>query len=220
VRNNHLIEPIQGVLESATASMTEYELIQQLVNMKWLDASGNNSNSLELYSTHFLVFNALFHLDQSLSEQRVFISALNIQLLPLDVTGLSDSRSIDSQALDSASLDEDLNQAASDELRRYYLDWNNLDDATQESVDNLLTRFWDCYVSESDYIHALDVLGLPSLLQADLSSKAFDKKALKKQAKQQYRKMAMKYHPDRGGEAEMFHRIQWAYGVFQRALQE
>ena len=75
MRKNHLIEPIQCILEAATAPLSEYDLISQLQQQEWL-ARIDSANTVSLYSAHFLVYNALFQL------HAIILSATNILLSP------------------------------------------------------------------------------------------------------------------------------------------
>ena len=203
MRKNHLVEPIQCILEAATASLSEYELISQLQEQEWL-ARIDSANTVSLYSAHFLVYNALFQLHAYYLERHQYltISALTISL----DTGLScDGAEPQSKNLEA---DNRYNQADIASLRDYYLDWDNLENATKDSVDELLNGFWDRFVSNDDYSEAL------AILQLSHDGEAVDYR----QVKPAYQRLAMKYHPDRGGDVEQFQRINWAFGVLRRAL--
>ena len=203
MRKNHLVEPIQCILEAATASLSEYELISQLQEQEWL-ARIDSANTVSLYSAHFLVYNALFQLHAYYLERHQYltISALTISL----DTGLScDGAEPQSKNLEA---DNRYNQADIASLRDYYLDWDNLENATKDSVDELLNGFWDRLVSNDDYSDAL------AALQLSHDGEAVDYR----QVKTAYQRLAMKYHPDRGGDVEQFQRINWAFGVLRRAL--
>jgi len=203
MRKNHLVEPIQCILEAATASLSEYELISQLQDQEWL-ARIDSANTVSLYSAHFLVYNALFQLHAYYLERHQYltISALTISL----DTGLScDGAEPQSKNLEA---DNRYNQADIASLRDYYLDWDNLENATKDSVDELLNGFWDRLVSNDDYSDAL------AALQLSQDGEAVDYR----QVKTAYQRLAMKYHPDRGGDVEQFQRINWAFGVLRRAL--
>lgn len=203
MRKNHLVEPIQCILEAATASLSEYKLISQLQEQEWL-ARIDSANTVSLYSAHFLVYNALFQLHAYYLERHQYltISALTISL----DTGLScDGAEPQSKNLEA---DNRYNQADIASLRDYYLDWDNLENATKDSVDELLNGFWDRLVSNDDYSDAL------AALQLSQDGEAVDYR----QVKTAYQRLAMKYHPDRGGDVEQFQRINWAFGVLRRKL--
>lgn len=83
-----------------------------------------------------------------------------------------------------------------DALRDYYLDWKQLTQTQIADVEKLLSDFWKGFGANHD--EALTILQLPS--GADQS-----------QIKQRYKEMALKYHPDRGGDAKKFEKITQAY---------
>ena len=204
MRKNHLVEPIQCMLETATVPLSEYELIGQLQEQEWL-ASIDSTNTVSLYSAHFLVYNALFQLHSYYLDRHQYltISALVISLD--DMNTHDDDSGAQSKSLE---VDSRYNQADIASLRDYYLDWDNLENATKDSVDALLNGFWDRLVSNDDYTNALTILQLSN------GSEAIGLP----QVKVAYQRLAMKYHPDRGGDVEKFQRINWAFGVLRRAL--
>jgi hypothetical protein len=207
MRKNHLIEPIQCIVEAATAPLSEYELISQLQEQEWLTRI-DSANTVSLYSAHFLVYNALFQLHAYYLERQQYltISALTISLNGENNVDVNhDGTEIESRNVDA---DSRYNQADITSLRDYYLDWNHLESATQESVEGLLKGFWDRFVSDDDYTNALTALELLN------DGQIIDYQ----QVKVAYQRLAMKHHPDRGGDVEQFQRINWAFGVLRRAL--
>jgi hypothetical protein len=200
VRTNHLIEPIKCVLEASGDPLSEYALLTQLQKQGWLEPI-DTGDAVALYSAHFLVYNALFQLHPYffMQNQDLIISALYIAVID-DKSG----GEVSSELIQSASS----NQAEVTSLRDYYLDWNNLESASKDSVEQLLSSFWARLVSDDDLSKALFILDLPN-----------DSAAMTiRSAKAAYRKLAMQHHPDRGGDTDQFQRIQWAFGVLQRAL--
>jgi DnaJ-class molecular chaperone len=67
----------------------------------------------------------------------------------------------------------------------------------------MLKSFWQKYIAQDDKKEALDVLELPTNADA-------------KMIKAQYRRLAQKYHPDKGGCAEMFTKIGQAKTVLDK----
>ena len=76
---------------------------------------------------------------------------------------------------------------AHDPLRDYYLDWSQLETTTQADVEEMLNHFWEKYVRHDRRAEALEVLELA----ADADEAAI---------RAQYRRLAMRHHPDRGGD--------------------
>lgn len=195
MHENHLLEPIKHIVELAVAPLSEYQLMKALEAQGWL-APVNSADSLALYGAHFLIYNALYQLHKTYlldGEYYLAISALSIELQPVK------SESTRSSSVSSPS---DC-QSEMVGLAKYYLDWRNLDSATQSSVDQLLEGFWLQYVDVDDYQKALQVLQLEG-------ETSFD--AMKKR----YRELLMRHHPDRGGESAVFCEIHDAFSVIQR----
>lgn len=191
--HNPLVDPIRCILDVAPSALSEYELIQQLQAQGWLDKN-LSSDPLVLFKSHFLVYNALYQL-QALywehDQQRLCISALAIEL-----TARSSP-----MAKSGANLPDD--DAGDQHLRAYYLDWAQLEQATTDSVNGLLSSFWERLVSDDDYHQALAVLSLSAPVDAQ-------------RIKQRYRQLAMEHHPDRGGSEARFQQLNWALGILQR----
>lgn len=203
-QTNHLIEPIQCIVETASAPLSEYALISLLQEQQWLERI-DVADTVSLYSAHFLVYNALFQLHPYYLERNQYltISALAIFLESEDERAKSQAAELKNIALHKSD-----NQADMPSLRDYYLDWEHLENATKESVERLLNQFWTRFVSNDDYVNALAVLQLSS------DDGVIDYPRVKTA----YQRLAMKYHPDRGGDVEQFQRINWAFGVLRRAL--
>lgn len=197
-----LKDAIRLLLETSQQNFSEYELICYLNEQGWtlsLDAS----DPTVLFKTHFLVYHALYELQEQYwaSEQRLLeISALVIGFIE------NHSQNESSTGKSALTSDEKLPTYENHQaLRDYYLDLSHLEKATDESVNELLKQFWSRFVASDEKAEALTVLDLPST--TDL-----------KTLKHRYRALAMEHHPDRGGEAEQFQRINWAFGVLQKAL--
>jgi DnaJ-domain-containing protein 1 len=164
----HLLE----VLRARPAGLSEYEL------MTALDARGEDGfgkqrlrDNLPLFQTHFLLFHNLYALRENLIRQGEYgleISALKIRLLSIR--------------------EEDANSLGQhDPLRDYYLDLKNLENTTPEEVEQLLSNFWERYLSNDERREALETLGLEDPVDWPT-------------IKQQHRRLAMEHHPDRGGD--------------------
>lgn len=89
-----------------------------------------------------------------------------------------------------------------DPLRSYYLDLENLD-IGREDVEALLEGFWRQAGAGGDRQWALDVLGL---------EEPVDYPAVR----HRYRRLAMRHHPDRGGDTESLQEIHRAMSILAR----
>ncbi|MGJ8682471.1 DNA-J related domain-containing protein [Paraglaciecola sp.] len=176
--------PLQDMLRSIISDhpngLSEYELLKILQSPAYKVFSQLDlQNPLVLFQTHFIVFNALYHLRDSLIKEQLGllqIDCICIQIKPW-VAGIPGLK-------------------AQDKLREYYLNWQHLSDTDQQQVENLLDSFWQSLTwrkskqtSSISIEQALQLLELAELV---------DLVPLKKQ----YRKMLHKHHPDKGGDNE------------------
>ncbi|MCE9793433.1 DnaJ domain-containing protein [Shewanella indica] len=181
--DNPLIWPILGLLKRSNRSWKVHHLateLQQQGLMHDLDPLPEK----DLFKRNFLLMNALYELQHILLPgQWLQVEAMNIILLRIPPANVPQLQQDDSA------------------LRDYYLDWNNYDTCVNV-VREMLESFWNSY---QDYIgvrrgrfaqrEALRVLEL----EADASDK---------EIRRQWRKLALKWHPDRqGGDAAKFRQI-------------
>lgn len=172
--------------------VSEHALIKELVEEGLLPA-GFNEGSLALFQTHFLLFNALYRLQDELAAQQ----------LALDI-GLVNIRVREQQGAQSSALDF----GRQSRLRDYYLDWSHFNGATEESVAELLESFWQqfeaCPVADSEKAAALASLELcEPVTYAEI--------------KMRYRRLVMREHPDRGGDNARLQTLNDAMAVLARA---
>ena len=182
----HLMTDLIASYLADGSSCTEFGLI------KWLQAPDQGvfradamSDSVTLFRSHFLVMHCLYQLrNHWLTEQRGFleISALNIILRPVSERA--------EHTLKSAI-------AQQDPLAAYYLDLNELE-TDEESIDALLNDFWRRMVIPDNY-------------DADLATLELQPPVDSISVRQQDRRLAMRYHPDKGGDGEQFRRVSAAY---------
>lgn len=176
------------VLRAHPAGVSEFELIQQLeaTGQPGFEA-GCLRDKLTLFQTHFFLFHTLYQLRDRLwaeQEARLDISALCIQLLPLETQGAAEL-------------------AEHDPLRAYYLDISNLEQTSEQDIEDLLSQFWARFISNDERQEALAELEL---------SDPVDWPTIK----QQYRRLAMQHHPDRGGDEERLQAINAAMEMLAR----
>jgi len=180
---------IRALIEASPSGLSEYDLIQGLTQQDPAFAFKGDNSSLTLFRQHFLVMNALYQLQAELFEEGTYLS---ISPLAIRLESLQDSG--------QSALPTDNAEAP---LREYYLDWNNLSQTTHGDVDSMLNRFWERYLALDKRLAALQTLELP----ADASWEV---------VKQAYRRLAARYHPDKGGDTARFRDIRGAYEILMR----
>ena len=186
-----LLEAIRVVLEANESSITEFQLIQQLNDQGW-QFTTKATDSHALFISHFLIFHSLYQLQEDFwhEEKRYLeIHTLTIKLHQ-PVNELEHSRDMAYESADA-------------KLKAYYLNLDHLKQSSEKSVNHLLNQFWERFFAEDDSIEALQVFELSHPVTSTV-------------IKQRYRQLAMQYHPDRGGDAAQFQKINWAFGILQR----
>lgn len=168
------------LLSSQPQPISEYDLIQQLRDMSLLAIGDNDllsSDSLVMFRIHFTVYHALYRLRDKLRDE----CKHELELSPVGIC-LMDYQP------GSNSL------AEYDPLYEYYMDLSHLENTQGDDVDEMIGRFWLRMDNSERREEALSVLGLEDPV---------DNQAIR----QQYRRLAMKHHPDRGGDKERLQRI-------------
>jgi len=181
--DNPLIWPLLSVLQSSNQSWKVHHLATELQN-KGLMHNLDPLPEKDLFKRNFLLMNALYELqDILLPKQWLQVKSMEIQLF----------RIVPSNA--------DLLHRQDAALRDYYLDWKNYDTCINV-VREMLESFWTSY---QQYIginiqlmnkgHALKVFEL-------------DETASDRDIRRQWKKLALKWHPDRDqGNAERFKEV-------------
>lgn len=191
--------------------LSEYELL------KFLQAAGHIQferiallDNLSLFQTHFVLFHTLYTLREELwqeDKQVLDISPLKIVLYSFD------KKDFDEKDFDETGVDEEGDSANTDilnagltehdPLRDYYLDINNLEQTTGDEVTRLLDSFWTRLEANDQRVAALEVLELTE--PVDYTT-----------IKQQYRRLAMQHHPDRGGDKVQLQTLNVAMAVLEK----
>jgi hypothetical protein len=182
------LQPIlREILDARPAGVTEYELLRELAERRIaLFDESYFSSPLGLFQRHFLLFHCLYLLrDKLRAAQR---SDLEIHCLGIRYMPYR-----------SVSYDH---PALLDPLAGYYLELDNLTNTDEQEVLRLLNDFWQKFSGDEQRDKALDVMGL-----AHPSSYP--------EIRQQYRRLAMQCHPDRGGGLAQFQRLEWAMGILR-----
>ena len=163
---------LYAILQRHPQGLSEHELLQTLREADE-DALGaaRLDDSLNLFQTHFILFHALYRLRERLLAGDG--EGLWIHVLRIQLLPPGDASG---QHLGHP-----------DPLRDYYLDWTNLEQTSAADVDSMLGRFWRRYLRQDRRAEALRVLELDA---------GADETAIRNQ----YRRLAMRHHPDRGGD--------------------
>ncbi len=188
MQHNPLIIPILEILKTATGKIAEYDIICRLEEQGMVFAADNDTYNVAMFKKHFMIMNALYLLQQDLSEEGCYlkISALDISIEP---PGLSTNQQL-------------LMAAAEHNIRDYYLDWRHFDNTSEDEVNELLSNFWKKYYAHDKQGEALVALGLNPDAGWDCVKRA-------------YRCLAAEHHPDKGGNDARFIEIREAYEVLK-----
>ncbi|QBF82309.1 molecular chaperone DnaJ [Shewanella maritima] len=175
--------PLLTLLQSSAKSWKVHHLAAEL-QQKGLMHDLDTSPEKDLFKRNFLLMNALYELqDMLLPKQWLQVQAMDIQLFRL----------VPSNA--------DLLHHSDASLRDYYLDWANYDTCSNV-VKEMLDSFWSSYQEYIGLNHQLMHKG-QALRVFELDESATDK-----QIRKQWRKLALKWHPDRDqGNAERFKQV-------------
>lgn len=179
---------LDGVREQSQGQ-TEHALLRRLAEFDVAPFAGARLDQpLELFRAHFLLFHCLYRLRDQLVNQGEWlrIHCLEIALVPLE------------RDPDTAGGERSLAEA--DPLRSYYLDLGNLESMDAATVEAMLSDFWRRLDGSGRRREALRVLGL-------------DDEADEQTVRQQYRRLAQRHHPDKGGDTETLQQINEAMMV-------
>lgn len=177
------------LLHSHPQGMSEFDILRHLQNggHRAFDEALFKDN-LAMYRAHFLLFHALYRLRDRLAADRQ--GYLEIHALAIRLHPWQ------------ASGRSDL--AAADPMRDYYLDFANMEGTGAEEVERMLGAFWARYFADERRGEALAVLGLEEPVSA-------------RRIEERYRRLAMRLHPDRGGDKGDFQALQEAMAILRRS---
>lgn len=178
---------LRSILENKIEGISEYELIQSLSQSSFANGLDiNMADNFSLFQTHFILFHGLYLLRESLHAEQKAILQINSSCIVLKPYLLGESNEV----------------AEHDELGRYYLDWQNFQQASVESVGQMLDDFWMKFSAAEQRIEALAILGLEDGVQYPA-------------IRLRYRELAMQHHPDRGGDDDELRRINQAMQILK-----
>ncbi|MBV1882295.1 MAG: DnaJ domain-containing protein [Pseudomonadales bacterium] len=165
-------------------ALSEYELLRQLQSSGHIPENDSYvTHSTSLFRIHFILFHCLYDLRDRLWAKQLAhldISPLRLSLMPYC-----------SQAE---------GMVAPDPLHEYYLDFSHLSSAHEREINQKISEFWskiaghECgFPNKSGFTDAKQKALIILELKEPVTYQAI---------KTQYRRLAMRYHPDRGGSNE------------------
>lgn len=180
------LQPLQALLSLRLADgrpCSEYDLLRWLQQpQQGLFSPTALQETQSMFQAHFLLMHCLYSLRQQWANER---SAL------LDISALQ----IQKHPWPAHSQQQQPDQR--DPLAAYYLDLQHLQ-TSDDDIEQLLRNFWQRLLQPADEAADLATLELQPPTDAG-------------EIRLQYRKLAMRHHPDRGGQPERFRDIQSAY---------
>lgn len=181
----NLPEKLLELVQQQPLGISEFALIEQLREQNWPGfAKASLREPLSLFRTHFILFHCLYLLDERLAEQglQLQIHCLSIRLL---------ERLPGQPAL-----------AATDPLRSYYLDLQNLADTDAEQVAQILDGSLRRIHGQDELAQALAVLGFAPSQQPSAA-----------QIRTSFRQLVSRHHPDRGGDTAELQKVNQAMAI-------
>ncbi|EMB9228894.1 DnaJ domain-containing protein [Vibrio harveyi] len=188
---NPLLWPILDILRKQPSNWKVHTLAHE-VSQKGYIQQLDESPDKDLFKRNFLLMNALYQLQETLyPDGWLQVEAMNIVLM---------------SSIEASRHSVDTN----DPLREYYLDWKNYE-ADEGEVRRLLNDFWSRYQryiggNVSDDLDRSKALHLFEL----------DADATRTEIRRQWRKLALRWHPDReNGNADRFRVLCNAWNVLR-----
>ncbi|AWB67919.1 hypothetical protein C2869_16470 [Saccharobesus litoralis] len=191
---------LTAILFQQYGEYQELNLIKQLQQAPYFMFTDLEFNdSLQLFQVHFAIYNTLYRLaDIWYADKRC---QLLIELNRIHIQPFA-RQPVANEQKNAGPL------AQQDPLRSYYLDWQNFCQTNRQDVEAMLTTFWQkfsAYLIEPTELHAA--------YQTLNCSNGCDVVV----AREQYKRLSLKYHPDKGGDNQKFQQINWAWGLIKQA---
>lgn len=185
---NPLVGPILEILRLHPDGISEFDILKALKEQLPEFGQLADDMNLQLFRQHFLIMNALYQLQSSLWQEENLL--LNISALRIHLQSAT-------QIQHSATTY--LSDSVDAKLAAYYLDWEEYEKTDADAVAQLLKSFYKGISQPGNRDSALKTL------QIKISNPS------KSDIKQQYKKLAQKHHPDRGGDQDVFIGLRQAY---------
>ena len=188
--NSGFICNLEKLLKQNPEGLSEYELIQLLRAAGFFEFLGTPpATPHSLFIAHFLVQHSLY---------KIRGRALRDRQGYLEISALK------IQWLPYKKPEHSIGNP--DSVRQYYLDIRNLYNTNEQDVDELLASFWIRLKNYDQRADALEMLGLEDPVDNIT-------------IKQTYRRLAMRHHPDRGGNKEQLQPINAAVKLLLKSVQ-
>lgn len=188
---NPLLWPVLEVLRKVPSGWKVHTLSSHLSELGFISELDHSAEK-DLFKRNFLIMNALYQLQETLyPDNWLQVQAMDIALF----AGTQSNAHLVGQE---------------DPLRDYYLDWHNYD-ADEGEVKRLLNEFWNRY---QDFVGSKNGTGLDRAKALTLFE--LPENACAKDIRKKWRKLALRWHPDReGGNSEQFRLLCEAWNILR-----
>lgn len=188
---NPLLWPMLEILRKQPSNWKVHTLASSLGEQGYISKL-DDSPDKDLFKRNFLIMNALYQLQDTLyPDSWLQVEAMDIQLM---------------SSMEALRHKIDIH----DPLREYYLDWRNYE-AEEDEVRRLLNEFWTTY---QKFIGGSSVASVDKTKALSLFELNTD--ATPAEIRKQWRKLALRWHPDReNGDAERFRVLCEAWNVLR-----
>ncbi|MFH0217623.1 DNA-J related domain-containing protein [Vibrio alginolyticus] len=188
---NPLLWPMLEILRKQPSNWKLHTLASSLGEQGYISKL-DDSPDKDLFKRNFLIMNALYQLQDTLyPDSWLQVEAMDIQLM---------------SSMEALRHKIDIH----DPLREYYLDWRNYE-ADEDEVRRLLNEFWTTY---QKFIGGSSVASVDKTKALSLFELNTD--ATPAEIRKQWRKLALRWHPDReNGNAERFRVLCEAWNVLR-----
>ncbi|EPR5143717.1 DNA-J related domain-containing protein [Vibrio alginolyticus] len=188
---NPLLWPMLEILRKQPSNWKVHTLASSLGEQGYISKL-DDSPDKDLFKRNFLIMNALYQLQDTLyPDSWLQVEAMDIQLM---------------SSMEALRHKIDIH----DPLREYYLDWRNYE-ADEDEVRRLLNEFWTTY---QKFIGGSSVASVDKTKALSLFELNTD--ATSAEIRKQWRKLALRWHPDReNGDAERFRVLCEAWNVLR-----
>lgn len=182
-------EYIDSLLDAHPQGISEYDMITQLRSNGYLHELESKDAPLGgLFTIHFMLMHVVYLLQQQARRQ----TKSDITISPFNIQ--KHHYRSGEQALTTP-----------DQLSLFYLDLKNLFTTTEDDINQWLDNFWTRYLAGEDRQQAMAILDLSEPVS-------------RKEVEKRYRQLAMKHHPDRGGDAAQLAKINHAVDVLRKIV--